>query len=356
MQRRTFAKLMLATAATASFGGVAFAQQGLKPVRFAISSAAPTTGHAHLASIPMAMGYFVEEGLDFTLTPFAGSGDAFNHVIAGDVIAADGGTPSAYAAIAAGQDLTMFFASITGNVYYVAAPDGSAITKLSDFVGKTIGVYSLSAAGLTLFKASMVAEGLDPNSIEYIAMPTAAEAVDQIRKGRIAAYLAFDISYAQMESLGMPTHRVDVKSQEKLGFLAGSVVKRETLEKDRDTLIKLGRSFAKGVVFAKENPEAAVRLTWKVFPNTKPLGQSEEEAMKAGLLSVKARFQNIDQVDGLYGNATTDQVQTVLDLLRTGDALLKDLTPEQVWTGELIAEINKFDVEAVKRQAREWKE
>ncbi len=159
----------------------------LKKIKYAISSAAVTTGHAHFAAIPIAMGYFKDEGLDVTITPFAGSGEAFNHVLSGDVIGADGGSPAAIAAIAAGQDLVMAFASITGNPYYVTVPVDSSIKSLKDFSGKNIAVYSLSAAGFSLLRGLMVLEGVDPKNTNFIPITSPAEAADAIKRNRVAA-------------------------------------------------------------------------------------------------------------------------------------------------------------------------
>lgn len=326
----------------------------LKKVTYAISSAAVTTGHAHLTSIPIAMGYFKEEGLDVTITPFGGSGEAFNHVISGDVIGADGGTPASIAAIAAGQDLVMAFASITGNPYFVTVPANSSIKSLKDFAGKNIGVYSLSAAGFSLLRGLMILEGVDPKTANFIPISSPAEAADAIKRNRVEVWHAFDIAYAQVASLGTPLRRIATQG-DGVGFLAGMSVKREALKRERATLVKLARCFAKGVVFMHENPEAAVRLTWKVYPNTKPIGQTEEQALAGGLRAAKARLENISQVEGLYGNASKAQIQTLLDLLSKGGVLSKPLTPEQVWSSDLIKEANNFNVEAVKRQAREFK-
>ena len=42
----------------------------------------------------------------------------------------------------------------------------------------------------------------------------------------------------------------------------------------------LGRGYAMGTVFAMANPEAAIRILWEVFPQTKATGKDEATAMK----------------------------------------------------------------------------
>lgn len=325
----------------------------LKKVNFAISTSAVTIGHAHLASIPLAMGYFKEEGLDVSILNFPGA-EVLNHVVAGDIVASDGGTPASIAAIGAGQKLVTVFASVTGNPYYVVAPEKSAINSLKDLVGKNVGVYDLAAAGFTMLRGQLIQEGIDPSKINFIPIPSPAEAANALKLGRIDTYHGFDIFYSQLESLGIPLRRVPTQA-DKVGALVGMTVRRDTLDKDRETYVKLARAFVKGIVFAQANPEAAVRLTWKLFPGTKGIGMSEEAALAAGLRVTSTRYRNIGKVEGLYGNASEEQLVTLLDLLTKGGVLQKPLQVKDVWSSALIADANKIDVAAIERQAKAWK-
>jgi len=358
MIRRYTRRLLLACAAAMVMPGLAVAQQNpisapLRKVSFAISTSAVTIGHAHLAAIPLAMGYFKEEGLDVSILNFPGA-EVLNHVVAGDIVASDGGTPASIAAIGAGQKLVTVFASVTGNPYYVVAPEKSSIHSLKDLVGKNVGVYDLAAAGFTMLRGQLIQEGIDPAKINFIPIPSPAEAANALKLGRIDTYHGFDIFYSQLESLGIPLRRVPTQA-DKVGALVGMTVRRDMLQKDRELYVKLARAFVKGVVFAHANPEAAVRLTWKLFPGTKGIGMSEDAALAAGLRVTSTRYPNIDKVDGLYGNATEEQLVTLLDLLTKGGVLQKPLKPADVWSNTLIADANKVDFAAIEQQAKSWK-
>lgn len=324
----------------------------LRKINYAISSAV-SVGHSHLTSIPRAMGYFKEEGLDVNILSFPGA-EVLNHLVAGEILAADGGTPAAFAANAAGRRLITIFASVTGNPYYVSVPEGSSIKSLSDFTGKNIGVYNLAAAGLSLLRGQMLVEGVDPAKVNFIVVPSPAEAVDAIKRNRIVAYHGFDIFYEQMAALGVPQRRLTTATED-LGGLVGLSVTPETLKKERETLIKMARAFVKGIVFAKENPEAAVRLTWQEYPATRPIGMSEADALAAGLRILVARHKSIDKVDGFYGNATEKQISTVLDVMRRSGMMQKAMKAEEVWSDTIIREANNIDVDSVREQARRWK-
>src|SRR5258708_4473898 len=69
--------------------------------------------------LPIALGYWREEGLDVTLQSFDGSSDALQPVLIGSAVAATAmGTSTIVAANTAGSDLKCFVAGITGRLLY----------------------------------------------------------------------------------------------------------------------------------------------------------------------------------------------------------------------------------------------
>ena len=50
--------------------------------------------------------------------------------------------------------------------------------------------------------------------------------------------------------------------------------------------VALAQGYAKGTVFALNNPEAAIRILWEVFPQTRSPGKSEADALRCYCLLV----------------------------------------------------------------------
>src|SRR5690606_17009219 len=69
-------------------------------------------------------------------------------------------------------------------------------------------------------------------------------------------------------------------------FGGGFVVKKSDLKDREDLLVRLGRAFAKGVVFAQANPEAAVKDLWKEHPETKGSASVPEDELLANEVKV----------------------------------------------------------------------
>jgi len=109
---------------------------------------------------------------------------------------------------------------------------------------------------------------------------------------------------------------------------------------------------AKASVFAKANPEAAVRIHWETFPASKPRGLSEANAMRRGVEPMLARLENTFEVEGLWGNSTPEQIDGYVNLLLEGGVLKQRVEASKVWDPSLLKEANNFDRQAVIAEAR----
>jgi hypothetical protein len=67
-------------------------------------------------------------------------------------------------------------------------------------------------------------------------------------------------------------------------------------------------------------------------------------------------MENVEPSQNLWGFATDQQIKSFVDLLVTSGFLAEPMALDRFWTADLVKEINNFDVEAVKRQARDYKE
>ena len=56
--------------------------------------------------------------------------------------------------------------------------------------------------------------------------------------------------------------------------------------------VALTQGYAKGTVFTMANPEAAIRILWEVFPQTKATGKDEATALRDDLKTLQARARN----------------------------------------------------------------
>jgi NitT/TauT family transport system substrate-binding protein len=110
---------------------------------------------------------------------------------------------------------------------------------------------------------------------------------------------------------------------------------------------------AKSTIVAGTNPEAAVRLHWELYPESKPKGKSEADALKEALYIIASRrakwFAAPWQTDKRMGASSLEEWQAWSRYTKTGDKI-KDVSV--LFTNDLIAAANDFDHAAVEQQAK----
>ena len=178
-----------------------------------------------------------------------------------------------------------------------------------------------------------------------------------MRNKQVDALSQFDTQYALIENAGVKLRLLDTTAIERFpsnGFIA----LEETLKNRRKELVGAGARYAKGTVFAIANPEAAVRIVYEVFPQTKPTGKDEATAMRDDVKVLEARMRELAARAGRR-QAVGRELRGQLPRLRRlpaevgrhqGEGRQRDLI-----TNELIDEINRFDANQVTAEAKSYK-
>jgi NitT/TauT family transport system substrate-binding protein len=132
----------------------------------------------------------------------------------------------------------------------------------------------------------------------------------------------------------------------------------DTIAETPDVLVAFARGVAKATLFGLTNPEAAVRIHWKLYPQTKPQGVDEAKALKEAIHVFNSRFalQRVDNRDDKrFGAATTAQWDRLEKIFKEQKVVQGTVPPAELYTSALVDKINGFDQQAVIRQAREYK-
>ena len=147
---------------------------------------------------------------------------------------------------------------------------------------------------------------------------------------------------------------------DKISFQTALIAKTETIAAKRSLLVSLGRGHAKATVFALENPDAAARIHFKRYPEQKQTGVDDATNILYGRNAVLARITNM-RIDNMtvkrdkWGYMDKIDVETYLAMLQKIGDIDKTVQASTLYTNELVEEMNRFDVEAVRKLAREYK-
>ncbi len=345
----------------AGSGAVEAAAKASKAVRFVRGSLSNSPVYGPYNSIPVATGYFAEEGLDVTFSAAAGSLATIQQLAAGH---GDVGIPSPEAVLIARQPdknirLVHFYNYNRHNIYTVVVPEASPARAWSDLRGKTLGVSSIASIGTALAKASLRAFGVDPEKdVTFVAVGQGGQALAALKAGRVDGLALWELEYAAMEVAGVKLRRL-VNPAFARFFSNGIVAREEFLHANPDALAGLGRAVAKATVFALENPAAAVRIHWKVYPDAKPKGVEEAKALSDGVFLLKEALKTFNFKEGdkvrRWGSWDPEEWQAFTDAMVQLGIVKTKIPPTEVYTNTFVEPFNAFDAAKVRAQARAYR-
>jgi len=309
-------------------------------------------------AIAMKRGWYGKAGLKVQLVPVPGSTDCVKLVATGDLPWSLPSIEPIPAARQQGVKAKIFYTAYQGNIYGIAVPKESAVRSVKDLKGKKIGVASMGSAGVPVARGILAMNGLDPdNDAQIVVVGEAAQAAALIRGGQVQALSLYDTQYALVESAGQPVRLLDsgpVARFPSNGFFA----LEETVKKDRARAVALTQGYAMGTVFAMANPEAAVKILYDVYPQTKPSGKTDEQALRDDVKTLLARAEHWKLEAGgvkRWGESSIKDFDAYEDFLLRWKVIQQKVPVTDVVSNELIDEVNRFDAAAVAAEARAWK-
>ena len=344
--------LSLAVVAGASFA------QALQKVVLLHSQPQITAAFAYSSSLPVYLGYFKEEGLDVEVNSTKGAAAAMQLVVGGRADAAIGNPSGAMLAIQKGADVRFYYTSIRGDIFGIGLPADSGLKSLEDLRGKTIGVSSFASGGTNYAKGLLKTIGLEAGKdYDLVEVGVGARAAGAYKAKQITAFSLWDEAYVSLSQGGINVTNV-LKDPRAKHFAVGSiVVKRSELSERRQILVGLARAIAKAQLFQETNPEATIRIHWKVYPQTERGGGSDEAVQnEVRVLAVRRPLMSRTAWDTTkFGDQPQEVIQKFQDYLIATGVLSKAMDVDNYYTNGLIDEINRFDRAAVVKQAKEYK-
>ncbi len=347
-----------------AFGGVGVAAAGERPVktvRFVRGSLSNSPVYGPYNSIPVGLGYYAEEGLDVTFSAAAGSLATIQQLAAGH---GDVGIPSPEAVLIARQPdknirLIHFYNYNRHNIYTVVVPEGGPVRAWGDLRGRTLGVSNIASIGTALAKASLRAFGVDPErDVTFVAVGQGGQAMAALKGGKVDALALWELEYAAMEATGLTLRRLVNPAFAKF-FSNGIVAREEFLQGHPEAIAGLGRAVAKATLFAQENPEAAVRIHWKVYPEAKPKGVDDAKALKDAVFLLREGLKIFDFKEGdrvrKWGAWDPEEWQVFAETMVQLGIVKSRIPPAEVYTNAFVERFNAFDVAKVRARARAYR-
>lgn len=355
MKKTTMAMLVASLAAVAGQPPVARAAEVVVKVGFC---ARTITSAAAPFAIATKKGWYPAAGIKVQLVPVPGSSDCVKLVATGDLPYSLPSIEPLSPVIQQGVKAKIFYTAYQGNIYGIAVPKEGPIRSIKELKGKKIGVASMASGGVPVARGLLAMNGLDPEKdAQIVVVGEAAQAAALLRSEQVAALSLYDTQYALVESAGVPVRLLDsgpVARFPSNGFLA----LQEKLQKDRAQAVALAKGYAMGTVFAMANPEAAVKILYEVYPQTKPSGKTDEQALRDDVKTLLARAEHWRLEAGgvkRWGESSIKDFDAYQDFLVKWKVIAAKVPATDLVTNELIDDINRFDAASIAAQAKAYR-
>jgi NitT/TauT family transport system substrate-binding protein len=304
------------------------------------------------------MGWLAQAGFSLDLVPLPGSADCVKFIGTGELRYALPSIEPLAQFRPQGITAKVFYTAYQGFTYGIAVPADSPIKTIKDLKGKTIGITSLASGGNLVGRALAAEAGLDPDKdVSIVVAGEGAQTAALLRSHQVDAVSQLDTQFAMIENAGIPMRRLASDSIDHFpanGFIA----LEETLKLHRAEAATLAQAYAKGTIFAINNPEAAVRILWEEYPQTRPTGKDEATALHDDVKTLEARIVNWRLEKGgvkRWGESDEANYQAYLDFLLKWGVLKAPVKAEDVVTNDVLAEIDAFDPAEVAAAAKAFR-
>lgn len=301
------------------------------------------------------LGYYKEEGLEFTPKALGTNSNAQIAVDKGDTQFAVG-TPSFQMPLYAKSQLPKivnFYEYTYPYKWDVAVLENSPLKSYSELKGKKIGVSDLGTTDYPVTRAVLKNNGIDPDKdVQWIAVGAGVTAGVALQRGVIDALAYFDTGFGQIEAANIPIRMLPRPQNVPLiGGLYLSAM-QDYIKQNRKVCVGFARAVAKGSLFLLANPKAGAKVFLDLYPATAPRGATQEQAIRSVLFAVQRRMKLYEPP---YPNTKMGFIHE--DELKRDVAFLglpiTDVKP--LFTNDLIDEINDFDHARITEQAKAYK-
>ena len=277
-------------------------------------------------------GFFKEKGIDLTVIPGAGGGDAIKNVLSGkaDIAFTDPG--SLYFALDQGEKLKVIYNIYPQNVFNVVSLKEKNITKPEDLKGKTIGVYSLTSGTRQNLLVLLYKAGLSESDVKIVE--TGISNFAPLMQGQVDATAATDTGLFLGKQKGLG----DVNVMEVKDYLNIPsdvfVVTEQTYEEKKDDLQKFVEAYRNSAEWMLENPEEAATLakTYAIDGKDEKVNLEIIKLRNASSVSLETEERGLGAVDSVVlqeGADTYQQLGLVKNKLDLSKVVSEELMEDE---------------------------
>ncbi len=299
---------------------------------------------APIFAVPKAMGFWADQGLDVDIEGAQGAGPALQQLLAGRVQMTFTGLPAAMELINKGAPIKIVASVYGQNLFYPVVLADSPVSSVEELKGKTIGVTGIASTNALWIRAILGSYGIAGNDIHLVATGDGASAAAALVNHQVDALQLVEADYDRFETLGIKLKRLDTAPiLKQLSFVQGLVVAQSSIDHDPTLVAKLLRGIVEATIYCQAHPKDAVRMQWKLYPESKPNGDPVK-AMQGNETVLKHQISRYTlETMGQFGAAAPGAVEAARDTLFKLGQLTKSLPADRYFDPQFLQAANDVD-------------
>lgn len=327
-------------------------------VTYAVATADLNVGYP-FATLPEALGYYRDEGLNVTVVPGQSSAAVIQLLLSGraDIGVAVPDPVMVQIAEANAPLISIYPASrITGGGNVVL--QNSPLHTSADLRGRKIGTPDYGSGGGISLRRSLALAGIPEDEVQLIATGYGTPSYEALQRGDVDASGMHGAGFVRALIAGYKFRLLPRTDEEIQRYGFNIYARRDYVEKHPEVIAAIGRATAKATVFMQANPAAAVRAYWAQYPDRAPKNRNDPAAFKTDLVILKAQMADMQADDKLPGFAWGSQDPAIYDRIQKGllqfKLIKKPVDVNRYFTNRFTDAYNDFDRQAVIAQALAW--
>jgi NitT/TauT family transport system substrate-binding protein len=287
----------------------------------------------------------------------SGASENLQLMLAGQITMSTGTQDVAFASIGEGRKLPVVIPCVylRGNLHRVSVLPDSPIKDYADLKGKKVGVPTLAYGGIGYLKFALRHAGISDDDVNLVAVGDGQAAAAALTSKRIDALTNADVDVARLQKLGVAVRVLDPPDNVRNSKIAYVYMFRKDWYAGHKTeALAILQGMIRSIIVLTENPEAAVRISYHMHPESVPSGISREQAIRNEVDVIKLRSPLIVRNSGgtdKWCDFTREAWTDFVDIL----GLKGKVDASEFYTDELIAKINSFDEDKFRAWVRDLK-
>ena len=184
-----------------------------------------------------------------------------------------------------------------------------------------------------------------------------------LKDNKVDVYVTFDTVGGRMEALGFAIRYLPLPPQYARLGSGWFGFRKSDIKENRKQVVGFCRAAAKSTFFAHTNLAQALNIHWSLYPDSRSKSKSDDESRKEIETILRQRKENWirwpDDPDQRFGASTLTEWKAIIEVTSrsTNNPQLPQQLgdPSNVFTNELIDEVNRFDRAAVISQAKAFR-